>query len=336
MKKIKLLSLFSGIGAFEKALKNIGVNFELVNYCEIDKYASKSYSLIHNLSENLNLEDITKIDINSLSDFDLLTHGSPCQSFSIAGKQEGGDKGSGTRSSLMWYTVEIIKNKKPKYVIWENVKNILSKNHIHNFEKYINELDSLGYKSYYKVLNSCDYGVPQNRERIFVISILGEHKPYEFPIGFELTKKIKDVLEESVDEKFYMDKPFEILDKKTNKESVCKQIAKLNIKGNDCIRRIYDSNYCSPTLSTCGGGHREVKILEIQDGLSINDTQRFNGARVRKLTPKEYWRLQSFDDGDFDKCKNAKISNSQLYKQAGNSITVKVLEYIFKNLFETK
>lgn len=320
MKKIKVLSLFSGIGAFEKALKNIGVDFELINYCEINKYASRSYSLIHNVNENLNLGDITKIDIDSLSDFDLLTHGSPCQSFSIAGKQEGGDKGSGTRSSLMWHTVEIIKNKKPKYVVWKNVKNVLSKNHIHNFENYISELDGLGYKSYYKVLNSCNYGIPQNRERIFVVSILGKHNTYEFPKEIKLTKCIRDILEENIDNKYYMDKPFELLNKNINKESICKQIARLDIKGNDCIRRVYDPDYCSPTLSTCGGGHREAKIF-------INN-------KVKKLTPLEYWRLQSFDDEDFNKCKNAKISNSQLYKQAGNSITVKVLEYIFKNLFK--
>lgn len=252
MEKLRVLSLFSGIGAFEKALTNIGVDFELINYCEIDKYASKSYSAIHNVDESFNLGDITKIEVCKLNDFDLLTHGSPCQSFSISGKQEGGDKGSETRSSLMWNTVEIIKSKKPKYVIWENVKNVLSKKHVHNFELYIEELNNLGYTSYHKVLNSKDFKIPQNRERIFVISILGEHNAYEFSTGYKLEVKLKDVLEESVDEKFYMNKPFNILDKE-NTNSICKQVAELDIKGNESIRRVYDTEFCSPTLSTCGG-----------------------------------------------------------------------------------
>lgn len=395
MKHLRVLSLFSGIGAFEKALTNIGVDYELVNYCEVDKYASKSYSLIHNIDESFNLGDITKIEIDKLNDFDLLTHGSPCQDFSIAGKQEGGDRELNTRSSLMWNTVEIIKVKKPKYVIWENVKNVLSKKHRHNFDKYVDELNELGYISYHKVLNSKDFCVPQNRERIFVVSILGEHTPYEFPQGFDLNVKLKDVLEDKVDEKFYMNKPF-ILINKERVNSTCNQVAKLEMKGNDCIRRVYDVDYCSPTLSTCGGGNREAKILEvkpcasrgrynkngkieqqlevrkddvsncltsvqtdalIQENIIIDDTQGFDGvryyeeysptlragrsglktiteSRVRKLTPREYWRLQAFSDEDFNKCVNAKISNSQLYKQAGNSITVKVLEYIFKELFK--
>ena len=110
-RKLKVLSLFSGIGAPEKALERLNIDYELINYCEIDKYASKSYSIIHNVSEDLNLGDITKIDIDKLRDFDLLTHGSPCQDFSAIGKQAGGDIGSETRSSLMWNTVEIIKHK---------------------------------------------------------------------------------------------------------------------------------------------------------------------------------------------------------------------------------
>ena len=142
MNKLKVLSLFSGIGAFEKALSNLGVDYELVGYSEIDKYASKSYCAIHGVDESLNFGDITKIDIKNLPKADLITHGSPCQSWSLAGKNEGGDKGSGTRSSLMWYSVEIIREVRPKYVIWENVKNVLSKKHRHNFDLYIDLLGS--------------------------------------------------------------------------------------------------------------------------------------------------------------------------------------------------
>lgn len=205
---IKLLSLFSGIGAPEQALKNIGIDYELVGFSEIDKYAIKSYCSVHGVSETLNLGDITKIDIHSLpKDIDLITHGSPCQSFSIAGKQAGGDEGSGTRSSLMWNTVEIVEKVKPKYVLWENVKNVLSKKHKPNFDKYISRMEELGYKNFYQVLNAKNYGVPQNRERIFVISIRNDiEKDFKFPEPFDSGLRLKDILEKDVDERFYISK----------------------------------------------------------------------------------------------------------------------------------
>ena len=204
---IKVLSLFSGIGAFEKALERQGIDYQLVNYCEIDKYASKSYSLVHNVSEQLNLGDITQIGTMDLDDnIDFLTHGSPCTNFSVAGKQAGGDKGSGTASSLMWYTVDIVKDIKPKIVLWENVKNLLSKKHRHNFDSYIQVMDELGYNSYYKVLNAKDYGIPQNRERVYTVSIRKDIDSglFEFPQPIKLEHRLKDILEHNVDEKYYL------------------------------------------------------------------------------------------------------------------------------------
>ncbi|WP_303838992.1 DNA cytosine methyltransferase [Selenomonas ruminantium] len=174
MKKLRLLSLFSGIGAPERALDTAGIPFELVAYCEIDKYAAKSYSLLHHVPESMNLGDITKIVPEELPDFDMVFHGSPCQSFSVAGRGEGGEKGSGTRSSLLWNTVEIVKVKKPKFVLWENVPNVLSPKHLPVFQEYLAALDEMGYESTFDVLNAKDYGVPQNRERIFCISRLRE------------------------------------------------------------------------------------------------------------------------------------------------------------------
>lgn len=204
---MKYLSLFSGIGSPEQALKNLGIEIELYGFSEIDKYAIKSYCAVHNVDESLNLGDITKIDIEKLpQDIDLITHGSPCQDFSIAGKQKGADEGTGTRSSLMWNTVAICEHCKPKYVIWENVKNVLSKKHRHNFDKYLNEMDRIGYKNYYQVLNAKDYGVPQNRERVFVISIRNDiEKEFEFPKPFDKGIRLKDVLEDDVEEKYYID-----------------------------------------------------------------------------------------------------------------------------------
>ena len=203
---LKYLSLFSGIGAPEKALKNLGIEYELIGFSEIDKYAIKSYCAIHNVSEELNLGDITKIDIESLpKDIDFITHGSPCTDISLAGKEAGADKGSGTRSSLMWNSVEIFKHCKPKIILWENVKNLLSKKHKHNFDAYIEDLNNLGYVSYYKVLNAKDFGIPQNRERVFTISIRNDiNKEFKFPEPFDNGIRLKDLLEKEVDEKYYI------------------------------------------------------------------------------------------------------------------------------------
>lgn len=177
--------------------------------------------MIHDVDPSLNLGDITQVDIEKLpTDVGLLSHGSPCQSFSAAGKQDGGDKGSGTRSSLMWNSVEIIKHCKPKLVIWENVKNVLSPKHKHNFEQYINELDVIGYNSYYKVLNAKDYGIPQNRERIYVISIRKDidNGKFKFPEPRPLKNKLKDLLEDNVDNKYYLsDKMIRYISSKNEK-----------------------------------------------------------------------------------------------------------------------
>ena len=197
---LKVLELFGGIGACSKALKNLGINYEIVDYVEIDKYAVKSFNAIHNT--NFEPQDITSWDKDIK--VDLIMHGSPCQDFSLAGKQAGGDKDSGTRSSLMYETIRIVTKLKPKYVIWENVKNLLSKKHIHNFNAYLETMEQLGYTNYYQVLNAKDYGIPQNRERVFVISILGEHKKFEFPQKQELKLKLKDLLESDVDKKYYL------------------------------------------------------------------------------------------------------------------------------------
>ena len=196
---IKILELFGGIGACSKALERIGTNYEIADYVEIDKYAVKSFNAMHNT--NFEPQDICKWDKNI--ECDLIMHGSPCQDFSLAGKQAGGDEGSGTRSSLMYETIRIVEKLKPKYVIWENVKNVISKKHRHNFDNYLNKMEDLGYINYYQVLNAKDYGIPQNRERVFIISVLGNEN-FEFPPKQELKLKLKDMLEDEVDEKYYL------------------------------------------------------------------------------------------------------------------------------------
>ena len=182
---IKILELFGGIGACSSALTKLGIEYEIADYVEIDKYAVKSYNAIH--GTNFEPQDITTW--NKDVEVDLIMHGSPCQDFSLAGKQAGGDKDSGTRSSLMYETIRIVEKLKPKYVIWENVKNLLSKKHRHNFDAYLETMEQLGYTNYYQVLNAKDYGIPQNRERVFTVSILG-NESYEFPKVEENTNKI--------------------------------------------------------------------------------------------------------------------------------------------------
>lgn len=201
---LKVLELFAGIGACSKALTNLGIKHEIVDAVEIDKYAIKSFNAVH--GTNFEPQDITKWDKDI--ECDLIMHGSPCQDFSVAGKQAGGDKDSGTRSSLMYETLRIVEKLKPKYVIWENVKNLLSKKHRHNFDAYLQAMGELGYHSKYQVLNAKDYGIPQNRERVFTVSVRkdleAEFMAFEFPEPIELKTKLKDILEPVVDEKFYL------------------------------------------------------------------------------------------------------------------------------------
>lgn len=198
---MKILELFGGIGACSKALERLGIDYEIADYVDIDKFAVRSFNAIH--GTNFKPQDISKW--NKDLEVDLIMHGSPCQDFSTAGKQAGGDKGSGTRSSLMYKTLRIVEKLKPKYVIWENVKNLISKKHRHNFDAYQKAMEELGYQNHYQILNAKDYGVPQNRERVFTVSIRNDLEDnFEFPAKQELTVKLKDILEPKVDEKYYL------------------------------------------------------------------------------------------------------------------------------------
>lgn len=201
---LKLLSLFTGIGAFEKALERLNIDYELVRFSEIDKFAIKSYCAIHNVPENKNLGDITKINIDKIPDFDLLTWGFPCQDISIAGRMEGIKKG--TRSGLYYEGYKILKAKRPGISIIENVKNLTSKRFKEQFETILKDIEELGYNNYWQVLNAKNYSVPQNRERIFIVSIRKDidKNNFVFPSSVELKLKLKDLLEDTVDDKFYL------------------------------------------------------------------------------------------------------------------------------------
>lgn len=205
---IKLLSLFSGIGAFETALRRGGHDYQLIGYCEIDKYAANAYSQIHGVSENYNLVDVTKVNTVLMDDVDLITYGFPCQDISAAGKQRGfEDKdGNRTRSGLFFEALRIIEESCPLYAIAENVKALTSKKFEKEFKTVLDSLDAAGYNNYWAVLNAKDYGIPQNRERVFIVSIRKDidNGGFKFPEKMPLNIRVKDILENSVDEKYYI------------------------------------------------------------------------------------------------------------------------------------
>lgn len=205
---LNVLSLFSGIGAFEKALDNLGIEYNLLAYCEIDKFASKSYSLIHNVSEEKNLKDVTKVDFLDIEDrVDLVCYGFPCQDLSNAGKGRGfvDADGNRTRSGLFFEALRIIDEFKPKFAIAENVKALTSKKFSNEFKTVLDSLEEVGYNNYYQVLNAKDYGIPQNRERVFIISIRKDiDKGFTFPDPIPLGLRLKDMLDDEVEEKFYL------------------------------------------------------------------------------------------------------------------------------------
>lgn len=330
---LRYLSLFSGIGAFEKALTNLGVKYELVNYCEIDKYASKSYSAIHGIPESKNLWDITKVNVFNLpTNIDLLTYGFPCQDISLAGKQKGmfNEDGSLTRSGLFFKTLDVIECVKPKIAIAENVKALTSKKFSEQFKTVLDSLEKAGYHNYWKVLNAKDYGIPQNRERVFIVSIRKDidHNIFEFPKPYSLEKRLKDFLEPHVDEKYflsdkmisYISAPNQKWTGNNNGAFINKDIAS-TLNTGEGSRRCDASNYVSNDLPD--NFNLQNDCLQIREK-----------TKIRKLTPKECWRLMGFDDEDFEKAKVVPTSNTQLYKQAGNSIVVDVLEEIFRMMLD--
>ena len=259
MKEIKILELFGGIGAIRKAFERLNIPHKVVDYVEIDKYAVKSYNAM--FDENFECQDITNWDKNI--DVDFIMHGSPCQDFSVAGKGAGGDLGSGTRSSLMYETIRIVGKLRPKYVMWENVKNLLSKKHKHNFDAYIETMNILGYNSYYQVLNAKDYGIPQNRERVYTISIRKDIDDgnFVFPEKEELKLRLKDMLENEVDEKYYLSDEISSKYIPVSESGNVKGKLAMN-KWQDNMKRIYDIEKYSPALNTMQGGNTEPKILE--------------------------------------------------------------------------
>lgn len=445
-------------------------DWKLINFCEFDKYAIKSYCAIHGTDESLNLGDITKVDETKLEPFNMICGGSPCQDFSVAGEQKGSvwtckecgheynpltvhwserDKCPNchseniekTRSSLLVEYLRVIRANKPNFGMYENVKNIVGKKFKETtFKLFEEELHEYGYNTYWKVLNAKDFGVPQNRERVYLIFIKKEldNGKFVFPVEFDNGIRLKDVLEAEVDEKYYVSEeklqrfitnlnndtsilydPCQVKregksreyndycptlqsrdykDPRLVNENAVKQVGNIVNTGNwdnPQRGRIYSPDGCSPALNCCGGGGLEPKIVCRIDK-SVNDTKFIEYAncltaredrgisnrksegtaviecvgnvnpsgngmngnvfsdeglaptlttnkgegnkilsnlRIRKLTPKECFRLMGFDDSAYEAASKV-VSNSQMYKQTGNSIVVDVLYYILVELYK--
>lgn len=490
---IRLIECFAGIGSQAKALERLGANFEHHRVVEFDKYAIASYNAIH--GTKFETSDITKIHawdlgIEDTDEFTyLLTYSFPCQDLSLAGKQRGMKKGSGTRSGLLWEVERLLDecDELPQILLMENVPEVIGSKNIEHFQKWAAKLETLGYKNYTQILNAKNYGIPQNRRRCFMVSILGDYY-YEFPEPFELKLRLKDMLDDEVDEKYFLSEKaiqgmkettfqtYKLENRLLNKNKCARTILARFEGASQCVE-VFDYRYdegirgrvdkdISPTLTCKTGslgisGQPLIKIPEATkkgyaeaydgDGIYINrphqkrvvvqkgmiqtlktsgndvgvvvgtyqysksdnfmngksrftkgkdiadtiqtspkegvvikknlkqqlcnslienglvqendvirhsySSSRMDGKkplkesnniiptldtrcdclgvvrnlRIRKLTPKECFRLMGFDDDDFHKAKLVN-SNAQLYKQAGNSIVVNVLEEIFKKL----
>lgn len=421
--RLRVFTAFSGYDSQCMALDRLGMDYDLVGWSEIDRYAIQAHDAIYPQWSGRNYGDISKIDWNEVSDFDLFTYSFPCTDISSAGQQKGLEEGSGTRSSLLWECKKAIEAKKPKYLLMENVKALTQKKFLPYLLEWERYLGSLGYTNFTRVLNAKDYGVPQNRERVFMVSILGEGW-YEFPDPFALGKRLKDVLEKDVDESYYLSE--KLIDCFNTRNDISKK------KGNgfrfqpidgDCvassvttkagsrpddnyIRESYgnsrlvdmvyngmisdddvkyvdvynkkvrsdvsgtitarvDASNCSfisepriltPKRTDYGKAvrkdyengdlkasrHDMTSLEPREDGISntITTVQKDNllstNYRIRKLTPRECFRLMGVSESNIDKIQKAGISKTQQYKMAGNSIVVDVLYYIFRSLFVEK
>lgn len=403
---LKVIELFSGIGAQRKGLERAGIEHDVIAISEIDKYALEVYKSLYGNTPNLG--DITKI--NELPKADLWTYSFPCTDISLSGRLKGLEKGSGTNSSLLWEVQRLLevskaKGELPKYLLLENVKNLVSKKFKPYFDEWCRYLESLGYRNFYKVLNGKDYNVPQNRERIFVLSILDKNATYEFPKSIPLKTKLGDLLEDNVAEKYFLSERLincfssmknrnglirglrfrprgkkdeyaftittcpgsratdtfiiepipaairgRVVDGEYRQHLEIKKdgaintittvqkdnviIVPQNTKQGYAFARVGDGIYTNRPASKRGVVQREsiptLKTSPNDIAVVVDDPKEL--ISIRRLTPRECWRLMGWEDKDIDKAFSSKVSETQLYKMAGNSIIVDCLSAIFSNL----
>ena len=304
---LRVVELFSGIGAQRMALVLEGIPHEVVGVAEIDRFALASYEAIY--GDCPNLGDVTKIP--ALPDCDLVTYSFPCQSLSAAGRREGMARGSGTKSSLLWEVGRILEatERRPEWLLMENVPALLSQRNRPEFSEWMALLESLGYRSKTAKLNARDFGVPQNRLRVFVLSRLGADPP-DLPKGDGVAHRLSEVLEEDPDPKYMLSE--------RRMEGVMRSTEKERARGNGFAFR---------PVPRDGVAHAVTTHVDRKTNTYVKE-----GVGYRKLTPRECWRLQGFPDWAYDRAKAVPTSDAQLYKQAGNSIATCVLRAIFREM----
>lgn len=346
---VRVFEAFAGYGSQSMALRRLAedyprFSFEAVGISEIDRYALQAYRAVH--GDVTNYGDITRIDWDKVPDFDLFTYSFPCQDVSFAGKQQGFTEGSGTRSSLLWECRKAILAKRPRWLLMENVKALVSEKFLPLFREWEQWLASIGYRNYTQVLNAKDYGVPQNRERVFMVSTLSD-VPYFFPKPLGVKCCLGDILEESVDERYFLSE--KMVDGFIHSNEIAKEkgngfrfepvdgsgiaAAVLTAAGS----RAYDNYVYACAVRGRGDGNRQTLETGGRVANAITSVQKdsmvTNGLRVRKLTERECFRLMDVSETDIDRIQAAGISRTQQYKMAGNSIVVAVLYHIFRKMF---
>lgn len=321
---LRVATICSGIGAPEKALTLLGIHYKLVFFSEIDKWAEKSYCSIHGIDSKLNIGDLKDYrHYNLPKDIDLIVGGTPCQDFSPAGKGKGGEQGSGTRSSLMWDYIRLIKEIKPKIIVWENVAAVINKKHFKVYKKFYFALSALGYKLKAKTLNAKLFGVPQNRERLFLVAMRKDIAwDFEFPQGFDSGVRLKNILQAHIPKKLFV---------------------------NSAKFRLYkpNTNYPTHRIIYCGAllnrhykqGNQVISDCGINGCLTTRKADFIYDSRynsIRYLSGLEHVRLMGFKDEDYLKCKSVSVSENEIIKQAGNSIVVNVLMALFGQMFQVE
>lgn len=366
-----MVELFGGLGAWGKALKRLSIPHETVSVIEHDKKTMDSYNLIHNTE--FEPQDITRVDEKQIPDCDLLFYSPPCQSFSSAGRQLGFED---KRGILFFDALRIIAEKKPKFAVMENVKGLTQKKFKSEFAEMLAALESCGYTNSWKMLNAREHGIPQSRERVFIVSIRNDiNIDFNFPTGIDLNTRLIDYMDVCVEEKYYLSDA--MIQYIKNKESKGYNFRVPVHQPNDILKSplraqgdrpvVYDisledileydvdvsfdhtekaMNYMNRVTrdgrnhwdfkhhSDTDNGYVQCVTSNFYKGVPYNVLvdQRREQVRTRKFTPKECLRLMGFDDEDYYILHNNKISNTQIYKMAGNSIVVDVIEAILQNL----
>ena len=321
--EIKIFEAFAGYGSQSMALErlkqdNPDFNYSIAGISEIDENAIKAYNITH--PDVTNYGDISKIEWEQVPDFDLFTYSFPCTDISQIGQHKGFSEGSGTRSSLLWECARAIESKQPKYLLMENVKALTFKNYKEDFKRWRDYLEDQGYTNYWKVLNSRDYNVPQSRERIFMISIKGEHKPFEFPEPMPLEKRLEDILDDNIPDRCWVrvKEDGTHYRKRIDEMIESGKIKKDTLQWIDLYAWSANENWsCTLTTRVYGSGNM---LLNTKDGL-------------RKPTERESLRLMGVDDETIDKMLSLNLHHTKYHFMAGNSIVVNVMYHIFDSLF---